>query len=203
VTSRTLPDEATVVLVRHAETAWSALGRHTGRTDIALTEQGRAAARALRDEVGRLAVVRVLCSPLRRARETATLLGWSDPEVVDDLVEWDYGDLEGLTRTEVLASRPTWDLWRDGGPGGEAPAAMATRADRVVALLRTGPPGTTLVVGHGHMLRSVGVRWIGQPLPLGGHLPLDPGARAVLGFDRGVPVLQQWNIPSPFPPQGV
>jgi len=192
-----------VVLLRHAETAWTVLGRHTGRTDIALTEQGREAARALRSELERLPVVRVLCSPLRRARETAALLGWPDPELSDDLVEWDYGDLEGLTRTEVLASRPSWDLWRDGGPGGEAPAEMTTRADRVVALLRAGPPGTTVVVGHGHMLRSLAVRWVAQPLPLGAHLPLDPGGRAVLGFDRGVPVVRHWNAPHTIPPQGV
>ncbi len=152
--------EASVLLVRHAETEWSLAGRHTGRSDIPLTESGRAAALELGEHLAPSSFTRVLCSPLSRARETCELSGCGAlAEQRDDLLEWDYGDYEGLTSAEIKVERADWNLWRDGCPGGETPAEIGARADRLIAELRE-LEGSVAMFSHGHMLRVLGARWI-------------------------------------------
>jgi broad specificity phosphatase PhoE len=181
------------VLVRHAETEWSINGRHTGLTDIPLTEAGRAAARALADRLGASSFERVLVSPLRRARETCELCGLGErAEVCDDLHEWDYGDYEGLTTDQIRTDRPDWNLWRDGCPGGESAAQVGARADRVLAGL-SDVKGSVAVFSHGHMLRVLGARWIDLEPAGGARLGLAAAAVSVLGYERRERILKLWN----------
>lgn len=183
-----------VVLVRHGETEWSANGRHTSRTDLPLTEAGRSRAESLAPEFGRRDFALVLCSPLRRARETCQLAGFGDAaEICGDLHEWDYGEYEGLTTPEIRADRPDWFLWRDGCPGGESPAQIQERADRVLDRVRQ-VSGDVIMFAHGHILRVLGARWIGQPAAFGAHLGLGTGALSTLGYERDTEVLQEWNL---------
>ena len=180
------------VLVRHAETEWSLNGRHTGRTDIPLTEHGRAVARALRERLSTWRFDLVLVSPSARARETCELCGLdADAQVCHDLLEWDYGDYEGLTSPEIRAQRPDWLLWRDGCPGGESPADIGARADRVIGEI--GASGNVAVFSHGHMLRVLGARWIALGPDSGGRLGLSPAAICVLGHERQTRVIARWN----------
>jgi broad specificity phosphatase PhoE len=182
-----------VVLVRHAETEWSLSGRHTGRTDIPLTDGGRAVARALAGRLGEWQFARVLVSPRRRARETCELSGLGDlAEEREDLAEWDYGEYEGLTTAQIQEKRRDWSLWRDGCPGGELPEQVAARADRVIAELRA-LEGATVVFSHGHMLRVLGARWIELPPSAGARLALSAGAISVLGYEHDTAVLARWN----------
>ncbi|MGH3506018.1 MAG: histidine phosphatase family protein [Nocardioidaceae bacterium] len=184
-----------VWLVRHGETEWSRSGRHTGRTDLEMTPEGEQAARQLGPVLAGTSFNRVWCSPRLRARRTAELARLDRVEVHDELVEWDYGDYEGLTRVEIQEARPDWQIWTHGAPGGESPQEMATRADGVVAACRDAG-GRTLLVAHGHFLRSLAARWIAQPIAVGAHLPLDTARVSVLGFDRGAPTLDRWNSTS-------
>ena len=189
---------AEVWLVRHAETEWSVNGRHTGRTDIPLTSAGEAAARALAPRLAAHRFARVLVSPLGRARATAELAGVGDAaEVREELREWDYGDYEGITTPDIRRDRPGWWLWRDGAPGGESPADVAARCDRLVAELAesAGPDGDgdVLCVAHGHILRALGARWLEQPVELGGHLVLSTGSVSRLGWERDVRAFVVWN----------
>jgi broad specificity phosphatase PhoE len=182
-----------VVLVRHAETEWSRSGRHTGRTDIPLTDGGRAVARALAGRLREWHFERVLVSPRRRARETYELSGLGDlAEEREDLAEWDYGEYEGLTTPQIHEKRPGWSLWRDGCPGGERPEQVGARADRVIAELRS-VEGAAAVFSHGHMLRVLGARWIELPPSAGAHLALSAGAISVLGYEHDTAVLARWN----------
>jgi broad specificity phosphatase PhoE len=181
------------VLVRHAETEWSLSGRHTGRTDIPLTEHGRDAATALRARLSAWRFELVLVSPLLRARETCELCGLSaDAQLRPDLLEWDYGDYEGLTTAQIRARRPDWWLWRDGCPGGESPADVGARADRVVAEIAASGAHVA-VFSHGHMLRVLGARWAALAVEAGGRLALSTGAICVLGHERETRVLARWN----------
>jgi broad specificity phosphatase PhoE len=183
-----------VVLVRHAETEWSVQGRHTGRTDLPLTDGGRAAARALTPRLSGLSFDEVLCSPLTRARETCELCGLGGrARLRADLEEWDYGRYEGLTSEEIARRRPGWSLWRDGCPGGEAAADVGARADRVIGELRA-LRGDAVVFSHGHFLRVLGARWAGLDPAAGGLLALSTGAISVLGYEHGLPVLWRWNV---------
>ena len=182
-----------LVLIRHAQTEWSISGRHTGSSDIPLTDAGRAAARELVEPLSIWRFGRVLVSPLRRARETADLCGLgASAEVMEELREWDYGEYEGLTTAEIRAERPDWSLWRDGCPGGESPAAVGARADRVLAALAAGPDPVA-AFSHGHILRVVGARWIELEPAGGGRLDLSAGAISVLGYERSTRVLERWN----------
>jgi broad specificity phosphatase PhoE len=183
-----------VWLVRHAETEWSRDGRHTGRTDIPLTDAGREHARtAVRAALAGIAPALVLSSPLSRARETCELTGFGDRmELRDDLLEWDYGEYEGITTRQIHERRPDWVLWRDGCPGGEAPDDVGARADRVIAeALRA--DGDVLLFAHGHVLRVIGARWIEQPAAVGGRLALSTGALCRLGFEHERRVIWMWN----------
>jgi probable phosphoglycerate mutase len=181
------------VLVRHAETEWSLNGRHTGRTDIPLTEHGRELAGALRERLSAWRFDLVLVSPSLRARETCELCGLSaDAQLRPDLLEWDYGDYEGLTTVQIRAQRPDWLLWRDGCPGGESPADVGARADRVIGEIAASGGGVA-VFSHGHMLRVLGARWIALGAGSGGRLGLSTGAICVLGHERDTAVIARWN----------
>jgi probable phosphoglycerate mutase len=190
----TQPAGPGVLLVRHAETAWSVAGKHTGRADIPLTDAGREAARALGPSLAGRAFSLVLSSPLSRATETAALAGL-EPQLDDDLLEWDYGAYEGRTALEVREERPGWVLWRDGVPDGESPAEVAARADRVIARILQAE-GEACVVAHGHLLRMLAARWLEQDPSFGQRLPLAAGHLAVLGWERGTRVLRGWGLPA-------
>lgn len=202
------PPAGRIFLLRHGETAWSAAGKHTGRSDIPLTDAGRAAARRVRGALGALrgdAPARVLCSPRSRARDTAALAGLRVDAVDDRLAEWDYGDQEGLTTPQIRESLPGWTVWDGPWPGGETPDEVGARADAVLADARAlldgadagsagAPPGTDVVlVGHGHFSRVLAVRWIGLPATGGVHVRMDPAGVTVLGSERGVPRLDHVN----------
>lgn len=186
---------AEVWLIRHAATEWSATGRHTGRTDVPLTPEGREMARALAPRLARHRFERVLVSPLSRARETADLAGiGAGAEVRDALVEWDYGEYEGRTTPDIRKERPRWFLWRDGCPGGESPADVGRRVDGLVEELARAE-GDVAIVSHGHVLRVLTARWLGLPPGDGALFALDTGTISVLGWERDVPVLRRWNEP--------
>ena len=182
-----------VWLVRHAETEWSKSGRHTGRTDVPLTDAGRERARALGAPLAGRAFAAGLVSPLDRARATARLAGAGDAcEVREDLLEWDYGDYEGITTAAIREKRPDWYLWRDGVPNGETADEVAARCDRVIEEI-LGVEGDVAVFAHGHILRSLGARWVEEPVSFGGRLFLTTGSVSVLGFEREVRVVRLWN----------
>lgn len=183
-----------VVLVRHAETEWSRAGRHTGRTDVPLTDAGREHARTLAGALAEDEFELVLVSPLARARETCELAGFGARALVrDDLAEWDYGAYEGLTTAQILAQRPDWNLWRDGCPDGESPLEVGARADRVVAELET-CSGRAIVFSHGHALRVLGARWTGMDPGWGGALGLSTGGICKLSHEHGRQILAGWNL---------
>jgi probable phosphoglycerate mutase len=182
-----------IVVVRHGETEWSASGQHTSRTDLPLTAAGRERAAALAGALSEWSFALVLCSPLRRARETCELAGLQDAAVIDDdLREWDYGAYEGLTTPQIWAKDPGWSLWRDGCPGGEAPAQVGERADSVLARLK-GAAGDAVAFAHGHILRVLAVRYVGLEVADGARLTLSPGAIGVLGHERQTEVIEGWN----------
>jgi broad specificity phosphatase PhoE len=193
-----------IVLVRHGETEWSASGRHTSRTDLPLTERGRARAGELAGALAGHVFSLVLCSPLLRARETCELAGFGDrAELSDDLREWDYGDYEGLTTVEIRERDPGWVLWRDGCPGGEKPAEVGARADRALERLRGrgGPGGAgggadggdAIAFAHGHILRVLAARWVDMDPAAGARFALGAGSISVLGFERETEVFREWN----------
>jgi probable phosphoglycerate mutase len=182
-----------VWLVRHGETEWARLGRHTGRTDIPLTDVGRRQAEALGRALAGHAFELVLTSPLSRAAETAALAGFTGRAVRDpDLQEWDYGDLEGRLTAEIRLEFPDWTIWHGPWPGGETIAQVAARADRVVAHARAAR-GDVLVFAHGHLLRVLAARWLDLPPADGGLFALDTATISVLGWERDAPVIGSWN----------
>jgi broad specificity phosphatase PhoE len=182
-----------VFAIRHAETAWSLSGQHTGTTDLPLTDNGRQFAQRMRSALVRTAFALVLCSPMRRARETCELAGFGDQAVIDsDLLEWDYGTYEGLTSEQIHARVPNWLIFRDGCPGGETPEQVSTRVDRVIARSRA-LGGDIVLFAHGHVLRALVARWIGLPVSGGQHFLLGPGTLSVLGYYRGIPAVKLWN----------
>jgi probable phosphoglycerate mutase len=184
-----------VFVIRHGETEWSLNGRHTGTTDIPLTDNGRRLARRLQPALRNRAFALVLVSPLRRARETCELAGVSGGAVIEpDLVEWDYGKYEGLTSEEIHAHAPGWLVFRDGCPGGESPAEVGGRADRVIARARSVEDDVALFA-HGHVLRVLAARWLGLPASDGQHFLLETATLSVLDYYRGVPALKTWNAP--------
>ncbi len=182
-----------VVLLRHGETTWSRDGRHTGRTDVGLTDRGALEAREAGRRLAGLAVTTVRTSPLKRARDTCELAGYGDRAAVTDaLLEWDYGAYEGRTTAEIHGERPGWSLFADGAPEGEDAAAVGTRVDPLVAEALAGD-GTWLLVAHGHVLRVLSARWLGLPPEAGALLFLSTAAICVLGFEHGTPVIRHWN----------
>jgi probable phosphoglycerate mutase len=178
--------------VRHGETEWSLSNRHTGTTDIPLTEAGRDGAKHVGEALSGRPFALVLTSPLSRARDTAALAGFPDAIVDDDLREWNYGDYEGLKTVDIRNDRPGWFLWDDGVPNGETFDDIAARADHVIARVRA-VDGDALVFAHGHLLRVLGSRWIDQPPGFGRHLILSPATLSILGYEREAPALETWN----------
>lgn len=182
-------------MVRHGETAWSRSGQHTGLTDLPLTETGERDARGLAARLAGRAFTRVLTSPLQRAARTCELAGFGAASLRDpDLVEWNYGDYEGLRTAEIHALRPGWNLFRDGCPGGESPADVGVRADRVIARLRAGG-GDVLLFSSGHFLRTLAARWIGLPPAAGQYFILGTATVSVLGYEHDAtePAIRSWN----------
>jgi probable phosphoglycerate mutase len=185
-----------VYLARHGETEWTRSGQHTGRTDLPLTLAGERAAVVLGERLKVIDFVKVYTSPLQRAARTCELAGFGPVAEADaDLVEWDYGDYEGRRTVEIRADRPDWKLFRDGCPGGESPAQVAARADRVVARARA-VGGDVLLFSSGHILRAVAARWLGlDPTVLSPHLALSTASVSVLGYEHVLtqPVILLWN----------
>jgi broad specificity phosphatase PhoE len=184
-----------IVLARHGETEWSRDGRHTGRTDIPLTDVGRRQAEQLRHPLGEWSFEVVLSSPLQRALDTCRLAGLGEAfETSEDLVEWDYGEYEGITTPEIRERRPDWYLWRDGCPGGEQAADVGRRVDRVIARVENSQ-GDVALFAHGHVLRVLAARWIGLGPESGALLALGTGTLSALGYERETRVIRRWNAP--------
>ncbi len=191
-----------LLLIRHGQTEWSEAGRHTGRTDIPLTEAGVAAAKVLAPAIGGRHIVAAFASPASRALRTAELIGLTEVQVDPDLWEWDYGGYEGRTTDDIRADLPGWYLWRDGVvPGdaahpGETVEQVALRADAVIARARPlCAIGDVALVSHGHFLRVLTARWLGLEAAGGRHFQLDTGTLSRLGFEHGEPVITSWNVP--------
>ncbi|MFE7596510.1 histidine phosphatase family protein [Streptomyces sp. NPDC057494] len=187
-----------ILLARHGQTEWSLLGRHTGRTDIPLLDEGRRGAKLLGERLQRgpwqgLPGVEVRTSPLVRASETCELAGLGDrAEPWDALMEWDYGAYEGLTPAQIQDIRPGWLIWRDAVPEGESLAQLSARADEVVEWARSADRDV-LVFAHGHILRSIGARWLGEDVSFASRIRLDPTSLSVLGWAYGAPAIERWN----------
>jgi broad specificity phosphatase PhoE len=191
MSTSTLP---TIYLARHGETEWSKSGQHTGRTDLPLLPSGEESAKKLHARLTGIAFTRVFSSPLSRAKRTAELAGFA-PELDPDLLEWNYGDFEGLKSAEIAIKRPGWNLFRDGAPGGETPAEVTARVDRLVAKLKA-LTGNVVCFAHGHILRTVAARWINQPVTLATCMLLDTATISVLSFNHGKldePAIKVWN----------
>lgn len=186
----------TVYLARHGETEWSKSGKHTGRTDLPLTSNGERAARSLAERLKGPAFVKVFTSPLQRASRTCILAGFGDIAVPDEtLLEWDYGKYEGWTTQQIIQDWPTWNLFRDGCPGGESPDDVAARADDLIGRIRR-IEGMTLLFASAHILRVVATRWLGLPPDGGRFLVLDTASISILGHEhnRNEPVIRKWNV---------
>ena len=181
-----------LIVVRHGATDWSTEGRHTSRTDVALTADGERDATAVGHRLASRRFVLVLTSPRRRARETARLAGFPEALVDADLAEWDYGEEEGRTTAEIRGERPGWDPWRDGFPGGEALASVAARADAVIGRVEAAG-GQVLAFAHAHVLRVLAARWVRRPPEFGRHITLDPATISELGWYREDRVIAEWN----------
>jgi broad specificity phosphatase PhoE len=188
-----------VWLARHGETEWSRDMRHTGRTDIPLTPHGEEQARALTDALSAIEFDRVLSSPLGRARETCALAGLGERAELDErLLEWDYGDYEGITSEEIHERCPDWSLWRDGCPNGESPGQVGARVDGVIAEILDGDASTVAVFAHGHVLRVLAARWLDLEPAAGRLLTLGTGTLSRLGWEHDYRVIERWNAPVSF-----
>ena len=186
--------ERQIWLVRHGETEWSRSGQHTGRTDIPLTEVGRSQAVAIGRRLAGHDFALVLTSPLRRAADTAALAGFPDAQAEDGLLEWDYGDLEGRTTPDIRTDLPGWTIWDGPWPRAETADAVGARADRVLArCLDPSVRGDVLVFSHGHLLRVLAARWLGEPANRGRIFALGTATLGVLGWEREHPVIERWN----------
>jgi probable phosphoglycerate mutase len=190
-------DPLRLYAIRHGETEWSLSGRHTGRTDIPLTAQGEDEARQLEPYLQGIRFSAVMTSPRLRARRTCTLTGLEPGAAIDpDLSEWDYGDYEGQRSVDIRETRPDWNIFRDGCPGGESPEQISDRADRLIARLRS-LQGNVALFSHGHFGLVLAARWIGLPVVQGQHFSLSTGSLGVLSNDPRhpeVPVLALWNF---------
>ncbi|MEV0489552.1 histidine phosphatase family protein [Streptomyces atratus] len=187
-----------ILLARHGRTEWSVKGNHTGRTDIPLLDAGREGAKLLGERLHRkpwadLPGLEVRTSPLVRARETCDIAGFADrAQPWDALMEWDYGAYEGMTPAEIQAIRPGWFIWRDGVPEGETLSELSARADEIVAWAQSADRDV-LVFAHGHILRALGARWLGEDVSFASRIRLDPTSLSVLGWAYGAPALERWN----------
>lgn len=191
--SEVLPE---IYLARHGNTAWTLTGQHTGLTDLPLTPNGERNARRLGERLKGMTFAKVFTSPLQRAARTCELAGFgAQAETDPDLVEWDYGQYEGLRLAEILQERPGWQLFRDGCPGGESPAQIGERADRVVARVRV-VPGNVLLFSSGHFIRVLAARWLAlSPASAGRYFVLSPASLSALSYEHNLsqPVIRLWN----------
>ena len=190
--SETLP---VVYLARHGETAWNLTGRHMGVIDKPLTERGERNARRLGERLRGLSFVKVFTSPLQRVSRTCELAGFKTAAVVDpDLIEWNFGACEGKTTEEIIEERPSWQMFRDGCPGGESPEQVGARADRVVSRVRA-IEGNILLFSSGHFLRVLAARWLGLEPGAARFLLLSTASLSALGYEenRSQPVIRLWN----------
>ena len=192
--------ETVLTLVRHGETEWSRSGRHTGRTDLDLTAVGETQARQVGAALAGARFDAVVCSPRRRAQHTAELAGLVPFTTDDDLAEWDYGELEGLTTAQIRQGYPGWSIWQGPWPGGETAAEVVARADRLIDRVSERGSRRVALVGHGHFSRVLAARWVGQSVTAGRWLDLDTATWSELGWARGDRVLRQWNVPPAFAP---
>lgn len=183
-----------LVLVRHGETQWSRTGRHTGRTDIPLTALGHSQADALGLILRDRSFAAVLASPLQRATETLgrASINAARVGVLEELVEWDYGDYEGLTTEQIRRSVPDWTIWTAPVPGGESAAEVGRRADFAIATALD-EDGDVAIFAHGHLLRALTARWLGLDVPAGRYFALDTATVSILGYERDTPVILRWN----------
>jgi broad specificity phosphatase PhoE len=182
-----------IYIVRHGATEWSESGQHTSSTDLPLLEKGRLQGAEVAEKLKGHKFALVLCSPLRRARETCDLAGFGDAkELCEDLWEWRYGDYEGLTTPEIRERDPNWDLWRDGCPAGETPDQVGARVDRALARMREAD-GDAVAFAHGHVLRVLTARWLGMEVAAGARFQLAAAAIGELGYERETEVLQRWS----------
>ena len=182
-----------VYLIRHGETEWSLSGQHTGVSDIPLTENGRKVAKLLAPILAREPFALVLTSPLERSRQTCELAGLGGCAEIDgNLMEWNYGEYEGLTPKEIHAKAPGWMLFRDGCPGGESPEQVADRVDHVIAKTRA-VEGHVALFAHGHLFRVFAARWLGFPAVAGCHFLLDTATLSILSYYRNMPAIKRWN----------
>jgi broad specificity phosphatase PhoE len=182
-----------VYLIRHGETEWSLSTQHTGITDIPLTENGRKVAKLLEPVLAKGTFALALTSPLERARETCELAGLGKRAEIDsDLMEWNYGEYEGLTPKQIQAKAPGWMLFNDGCPGGESPEQVGARVDRVIARVRA-VEGHVALFAHGHIFRVFAARWLGLPPTAGCHFLLDTATLNILSYYRGMPAVKRWN----------
>lgn len=184
----------TLVLVRHGETEWTISGQHTGLTDIPLTERGRAQGTSLAAQLAGRQFARVLSSPLSRALETCRLAGFGDAvETTDALLEWNYGEYDGVTTADIRAGKPRWSLWLDGAPGGETAMDVGLRVDGLIKEARD-QDGPIAMFAHGHVLRVMAARWLGLPPGDGRLFALHPASVSTLGYERENPVIVDWNV---------
>ncbi len=182
-----------IYLVRHGETEWSLSGQHTGISDIPLTENGRKVAKFFEPLFAKKSVSLVLTSPLQRARMTCELAGLGEQAEVDpDLMEWNYGEYEGLTSETIREKSPDWMLFRQGCPGGESPEQIGARVDRVIAKVRAAN-GDVALFAHGHVLRVFVARWLEFPVLAGSHFMLDTATLSILSYYQNIPAVMQWN----------
>ena len=183
-----------IYLIRHGETAWSLSGQHTGSTDLPLTDNGRKMARKLAPVLAEESFAMVMTSPLQRARETCALTGLgAHAQIDDDLLEWNYGDYEGLTTSQIQSQSPDWLVFRDGCPGGESPEQMRTRVDRLIDKVRA-VRGNVALFAHGHLFRVFAARWIELPVREGRRFMLYPATLSILSYYRGHPAVKCWNM---------
>jgi broad specificity phosphatase PhoE len=188
-----------LILVRHGETEWSKSGQHTGRTDLPLTDVGRRQARTAGDVVRTLLAgsepAAVISSPRQRAQTTAELAGFRPTEIDPDAAEWDYGDYEGLTSSQIRQTDPSWQIWDGRVPGGEDAAQVQSRIDRLLGSARRHlGSGPVLIFSHGHASRCIAARWLDEPVSAGRRYRLGTGAVSGLDFEHGAPVILHWNL---------
>ena len=179
-------------LLRHGETEWSLSGAHTSRTDLPLTQQGEKRAADLKRILAGHSFALVMSSPMRRALDTCHLAGFENPEISDDLKEWDYGEYEGLTTNQIQQTAPGWTIFTGVVPSGESIDQVAARADRAIAHA-VAAGGDVALFAHGHILRVLGARWVGLPPVDGKCLALSTGSISVLGYERETRVIKSWN----------
>ena len=186
--------ERQLFLVRHGETEWSRSGQHTGRTDLPLTDVGRRQAKAIGERLRDRHFALVLTSPSSRAAETARLAGFPDAERTTDLMEWDYGEFEGRTTAQIRETLPGWSIWRGPWPAGETPDQVSVRVDRVIArCVAPDVEGDCLLFAHGHVLRVLAARWLGETPRAGARYALGTATLSVLGWEHATHVIDRWN----------